>query len=486
MEPAPQALATRRHDARQAHYTAPVKRKASAPLHVVILAAGQGTRMMSARPKVLQLLAGRPMLGHVIDAARALEAAAIHLVVGHGADAVRAWTEGAYPGAPLHWALQAEQKGTAHAVQQALPQIPDAAQVLVLYGDVPLVSPAMLRDLVAAGRALALATVELDAPRGYGRIVRDRRRRVTGIVEEKDATAKQRAIREVNTGLMSAPAERLRGWLTKVKNKNASGEFYLTDVVAMAAKAGLAIATVAADPAEVEGANDRAQLARLERLLQARQAAALMQDGLALADPVRFDLRGRLVHGRDVSVDVGCVLEGEVELGEGVRIGPYCVLRDVRLGAGTVVHAHSVLEGCTAEADCVIGPYARVRPTTRLAAGAHVGNFVEVKNSALGAGTKANHLAYVGDAEVGARTNIGAGVITCNYDGANKHLTTIGDDVFVGSDTQLVAPVTVHDGATIGAGSTITRDVPAGGLTIARAREQKTLPGWQRPRKTPK
>lgn len=457
------------------------------PLHVIILAAGQGTRMKSARPKVLQRLGGRPMLGHVIDAARALGAAGVHVVIGHGAEAVQGWARDAYGPGAVQWAEQREQRGTAHAVQQAMPQIPDTAQVLILYGDVPLISAAMLRELVAAGTAtLALATVELEQPKGYGRIVRDAQRRVTGIVEEKDASAAQRAIREANTGLMSAPAERLRAWLAAVNNNNASGEFYLTDIVAMAVAAELEVATVAAEASEVEGANDRTQLARLERALQHRQATALMQAGVSFADPARFDLRGTLRHGRDVMIDLGCIFEGEIELADDVQIGPYCVLRNVKLGAGTIVNAHSVLEGCEAGADCVIGPFARVRPTTTLAAGAHVGNFVEVKNATLGAGTKANHLAYVGDAKIGARTNIGAGVITCNYDGANKHQTTIGDDVFVGSDTQLVAPVTVGDGATIGAGSTITREVPAGGLTIARAREQKTHAGWKRPRRPEK
>lgn len=457
------------------------------PLHTIILAAGQGTRMKSAKPKVLHELGGKAMLGHIIDTARELGAAGVHVVVGHGASQVREWAARQYGDNALGWAEQLEQKGTAHAVQQAMPQIPDNAQVLVLYGDVPLVSADTLRALMTAGaRTLAVATVELADPFGYGRIVRDRSKRVTGIVEEKDATPRQRQICEVNTGLLAVPAKKLRGWLAKVKNNNAKGEYYLTDIVAMAAKAGLKVATVSADPAEVEGANDRAQLARLERVLQQRQAGALLQAGVSLADPARFDLRGTLNCGRDVSIDVGCVFEGEVTLGDDVKIGPYCVLRNVTLGAGTVVHAHSVLEGCSSEADCVIGPFARVRPTTALAAGSHVGNFVEVKNSQLGAGTKANHLAYVGDASVGARTNIGAGVITCNYDGANKHRTTIGDDVFVGSDTQLVAPVKVGDGATIAAGSTITRDVPAGGLTIARAREQKTLPSWQRPKKPAK
>lgn len=455
------------------------------PLHVVILAAGQGTRMKSAKPKVLQEIAGKAMLGHVIDAARALDAAGVHVVIGHAAEPVQRWAAAAYGDtAALHWAWQTEQKGTAHAVLQALPAIPDAAQVLVLYGDVPLTPVTTLRALVSAGdAALALLTTELADPGGYGRIVRDAAGAITAIVEDKDASAAQRKIREINTGLLSVPASKLRGWLARVGNTNAKGEYYLTDIVAMAVAEAQIVRSIAADPADVEGANDRAQLARLERLWQRRNAESLLRAGLSLADPARFDLRGMLRHGRDVFIDVGCVLEGEIELGDGVQLGPYCVLRNVRLGTGTQVAAHSVLEDCIAGDDCRIGPFARLRPGAQLDAEVHVGNFVEIKKSKLGRATKVNHLAYVGDAVIGARTNVGAGVITCNYDGANKHETRIGDDVFIGSDTQLVAPVSVGDGATIAAGSTITREVPAGGLTIARAREQKTVTSWKRPKK---
>ena len=458
---------------------------ASPPLHVVILAAGQGTRMKSTKPKVLHEIAGKPMLGHVIDAARTLGAAGIHVVIGHGAEPVRRWAANTYGiEVNLCWAEQAEQKGTAHAVQQALPPIPEAAQVLVLYGDVPLTPVTTLRALVAAGHeALALLTTELADPTGYGRIVRDPHGAVAAIVEDKDASAAQRGIREINTGLLTAPAAQLRRWIDRVDNANAKQEYYLTDIVAMAVAERYAVSSVHAEAADVEGANDRAQLARLERRCQQQQAQALMREGLALADPARFDLRGTLRHGRDVFIDVGCVLEGDIELGDGVQLGPYCVLRNVKLGAGTLVAAHSVLEDCVAGVDCRIGPFARLRPGAQLDAEVHVGNFVEIKKSRLGRASKANHLAYVGDAVIGARTNVGAGVITCNYDGANKHETRIGDDVFIGSDTQLVAPVTVGDGATIGAGSTITREVPAGGLTIARAREQKTVANWKRPKK---
>jgi bifunctional UDP-N-acetylglucosamine pyrophosphorylase / glucosamine-1-phosphate N-acetyltransferase len=458
----------------------------NAALHCIVLAAGQGTRMKSALPKVLHPIGGKPMLGHVLDAASALDAAAIHVVHGHGGDQVRAWCESASPVAGrLHWALQAEQKGTAHAVQQAMPGVPDDAVVLVMYGDVPLIAPATLRALLDAGRrTLAVLTVELDDPGGYGRIVRNREGDVTGIVEDKDASTRQKRIREVNTGFIAAPAKRLRNWLGKVRNNNAKSEFYLTDIVAMAVKDKLKVATVTATSAEeVEGANDRLQLARMERAWQRAQAERLLRDGVALADPARFDLRGVLRHGRDVFIDIGCVVEGTVELGDGVRIGPYCVLRDVRLGAGTIVEAHSVLEKAVAGNDCRIGPFARLRPDAELADEVHIGNFVEVKKVRMGRASKANHLAYLGDGEVGSEVNIGAGTIFCNYDGANKHLTVIEDEVFIGSDTQLVAPVRVGKGATVGAGSTIAKDVPPGGLTICRAREQKTFPSWQRPRK---
>jgi bifunctional UDP-N-acetylglucosamine pyrophosphorylase / glucosamine-1-phosphate N-acetyltransferase len=350
---------------------------------------------------------------------------------------------------------------------------------------VPLIAPATLQALLDAGRrTLAVLTVELDDPTGYGRILRTRDGSVTGIVEDKDANARQRRIREVNTGFIAAPARPLRGWLAKVRNDNAKGEFYLTDVVALAVKDRLKVATVAAaNAAEVEGANDRLQLAHMERRFQSAQAEVLLRAGVTLADPSRFELRGTLTHGRDVVIDVGCVLEGQVELGDGVRIGPYCVLRNVRIGAGTIVESHSVLDRAVTGRDCRVGPFARLRPDAELADEVHIGNFVEVKKVRMGRASKANHLAYLGDGEVGADVNIGAGTIFCNYDGANKHLTVIEDEVFIGSDTQLVAPVRVGKGATVGAGSTIARDVPAGGLTICRAREQKTFPSWQRPRK---
>ncbi len=461
----------------------------SPPLHCIVLAAGQGTRMKSALPKVLHPVGGRPMLAHVLDAADALDAVAIHVVYGHGGEQVRGWCESQWAGATkLCWAHQAEQKGTAHAVQQAMPAVPDGAVALVMYGDVPLIGPQTLQALLDAGRrTLAVLTVELDDPTGYGRIIRNRDRGVTGIVEEKEANARQKRIAEVNTGFIAAPAKRLRGWLAKIRNDNAKGEFYLTDVVALAVKDRLKVATVAAaNAAEVEGANDRLQLARMERRFQLAQAEALLRNGVALADPSRFELRGTLVHGRDVSIDVGCVIEGQVALGDGVRIGPYCVLRDVQIGAGTFVDSHSVLDRAVAGRDCRIGPFARLRPDAQLADEVHIGNFVEVKKVRMGRASKANHLAYLGDGEVGANVNIGAGTIFCNYDGANKHLTVIEDEVFIGSDTQLVAPVRVGKGATVGAGSTIAKDVPPGGLTLCRAREQKTYASWQRPRKRPK
>jgi len=457
----------------------------TAPLHCVVLAAGKGTRMKSDLPKVLQPLAGRPLLAHVLAACQGLAPAAVHVVYGHGAEQVRAWGEATGNERALHWVLQARQNGTAHAVQQAMPGVPDEAVVLVLYGDVPLTPPETLSALVQGGRrGLALLTVELEDPTGYGRILRDRAGKVKGIVEHKDAKPAQRRIREVNTGLMAMPAKRLRRWLDKVGNDNASGEFYLTDIVALAVRDKLTVTAVAADSAtDVAGVNDKIQLAALERELQRRQAEAQLRAGVTLADPARFDLRGSLVCGTDVSIDVGCVFEGQVELGDRVQIGPHCVLRNVRLGAGTRVDAHSVLEDCAAGTEVRIGPFARLRPGAQLANDVHIGNFVEVKNTMLGEGSKANHLAYLGDGTVGSGVNIGAGTIFCNYDGANKHRTTIGDDAFIGSDTQLVAPVTVGKGATIAAGSTITKDVPAGGLTLCRAREQKTYASWQRPQK---
>jgi bifunctional UDP-N-acetylglucosamine pyrophosphorylase / glucosamine-1-phosphate N-acetyltransferase len=453
--------------------------KHNTPLHVVILAAGQGTRMRSRLPKVLHPVGGKPMLGHVLDTAQALNAAAVHVVHGHGAEQVRKH----FAGQDLRWVLQTEQLGTAHALQQAMPAIPDDATVLVLYGDVPLVRAEILQPAVAAGaRALALVTAELDHPTGYGRILRDKKGAVRGIVEENDASPAQKKIREANTGFLAAPAQRLRGWLKQVKNTNAKGEYYLTDIVALAVKDRVKVLTVAADEQDILGVNDRAQLAQVERLFQQRQAQGLMREGLALSDPARFDLRGELVFGRDAAIDVNVLLEGRIVLGEGVRIGAGCVLRDCEIGDGSEILPHSVLEGARIGAGCHIGPFARLRPGTVLAQGARIGNFVETKNARLGAGSKANHLSYVGDAEVGRDVNIGAGTITCNYDGASKHKTVIEDGAFIGSNTALVAPVTVGKGATIGAGSTISKDAPAGQLTVTRAK-QVTLEGWKRPEK---
>jgi len=449
-----------------------------ASLHVVILAAGQGTRMKSRLPKVLHPVAGRPMLGHVLDTAHALSAEVCHVVHGHGAEQVRE----RFKSASVKWVLQAEQKGTAHAVAQALPGVPDTATVLVLYGDVPLIRAGTLRPLLE-GEGLALLTAELPDPHGYGRILR-KAGRVTGIVEEKDASAAQRRIREINTGFLAAPARALKRWLPKVGNKNAKGEYYLTDIVALAVKDKTKVtAHTLVDFAEIQGVNDPAQLAAVERTYQHRTALELMRQGLQIRDPARFDLRGTLSFGSDVVLDVGVVLEGEVALESGVQVGPYTVLRNVSLGAGTHVESHSVLDSMKAGRDCRIGPFARVRPDSVLDDEVHVGNFVEVKKTAIGKGSKANHLAYLGDGTVGAGVNVGAGTIFCNYDGANKHQTVLEDDVFIGSDTQLVAPVTVGRGATVAAGSTITKDVPAGGLAVCRAKEQKHFPGWKRPRK---
>jgi bifunctional UDP-N-acetylglucosamine pyrophosphorylase/glucosamine-1-phosphate N-acetyltransferase len=455
------------------------------PLSVIILAAGQGKRMRSALPKVLQPLAGRPLLAHVIGQARALDAGAVHVVYGHGGEKVRE----AFAGAPgLAWALQAEQKGTGHAVQQAIGAVPDDHLVLVLYGDVPLVTPATLARLLAPARrgVLSVLTAEFADPTGYGRVVRDQDGAVTRIVEHKDASAAERALREVNTGLMAAPAKDLKRWLGMLRDDNAQREFYLTDCVGFAVAEGREVQGVAAaSEAEVHGVNDRAQLARAEAIVRGRQAEQLLEAGVTLADPSRLDLRGTLDCGQDVAIDVGCVFEGRVVLGDRVRIGPYCVLRDVEVGADTRIDSHSSIDGARIGRDCRVGPYARIRPESVLGDAAHVGNFVELKKSELGAGAKANHLAYVGDATVGADVNVGAGTITCNYDGANKHRTVIGDGAFIGSNSSLVAPVTIGAGATIGAGSVITKDAPAGELTVARGK-QTTIAGWKRPVKQKK
>jgi bifunctional UDP-N-acetylglucosamine pyrophosphorylase/glucosamine-1-phosphate N-acetyltransferase len=453
-------------------------------LSIVILAAGQGKRMNSDRPKVLQPLAGRPLLGHVIETARALEPKAIEVVYGHGGDQVRA----AFAGESVGWALQAEQLGTGHALMQAMPSIADDHLVLVLYGDVPLLRRETLAELVAlAGpRAMSLLTVQLPDPTGYGRIVRDADGRVRRIVEQKDATPDELAIREGNTGVMAVPAGLLRQWLARLRNANAQGEYYLTDVVEMAVADGVAVRPLLAPTVpEVLGINDRLQLAEVEAEYRRLRARSLLQAGVTLADPARVDVRGTLETGRDVFIDVNVVFEGHVRLGDRVRIGPNTVVRDSSIGADTQVFASCVVESATIGAHCNIGPFARFRPSSELADEVHVGNFVEIKNSRLGEASKANHLAYVGDATVGARVNIGAGTIVANYDGANKHRTTIGDDAHTGSNSVLVAPIVVGAGATVGAGSTVTKAVPAGKLTVARAK-QVTLEGWKRPVKAPK
>ncbi|RPE75832.1 bifunctional UDP-N-acetylglucosamine diphosphorylase/glucosamine-1-phosphate N-acetyltransferase GlmU [Vulcaniibacterium tengchongense] len=452
----------------------------TAPLHVIILAAGEGKRMKSAIPKVLQKVAGRPMLAHVIDTARALRPQGIHVVHGHGGEQVRE----AFADQPdLAWVEQAQRLGTGHAVQQAMPQVPQDARVLILYGDVPLTEAETLQRLLAAPGRIAVLVADLEDPTGYGRIVRDAEGRVARVVEHKDADDEQRAIRTVNTGILVADGEPLRRWLQHLGNDNAQGEYYLTDVFAAAAAEYAAAELVhVGDPLEVEGANDPWQLAQLERAYQRRAARALCLRGARLADPARYDQRGTVEVGRDVEIDADVILEGRVELGDGVRIGPFCRLKDVRLGAGTEVRAHCDLEGVVVEGAAQIGPYARLRPGTVLADGVHVGNFVETKNARLGRGSKANHLTYLGDALIGGGVNVGAGTITCNYDGVNKSTTTIGDGAFIGSNSSLVAPVTIGANATVGAGSVVTKDAPADKLTVARGR-QVTVEGWQRPKK---
>ena len=451
------------------------------PLSVVILAAGQGKRMKSDLPKVLQPLAGKPLLGHVLDAARGLQAAATYVVYGHGGEQVPA----AFPVSDVRWVLQAEQHGTGHAVAQAMPQIPDDHLVLVLYGDVPLVQLETLARLVAeAGdNALGLLSVMLPDPTGYGRIVRDGAGNVVRIVEHKDANAKERAIHESNTGLMCIPAGRLRGWLAALRNDNAQGEYYLTDVIVAAVRAGLKVhAVVAPTATEVMGVNDKLQLAELETAYRRQRATELMLAGATIVDPARFDARGPVTIGRDVYIDVNVVLEGNVRLGDRVHLGPNVVIRDSEIGDDTVVFPNCVIDRASIGASCNIGPFARFRPSSQLATGVHIGNFVEVKNSVIGAGSKANHLTYLGDTTVGEKVNVGAGTVTCNYDGANKWRTEIGAGAFIGSGTMLVAPVKVGAGATIGAGSTITRDTPDDRLTLERSK-QVTIEGWRRPEK---
>ncbi|MDF2183589.1 bifunctional UDP-N-acetylglucosamine diphosphorylase/glucosamine-1-phosphate N-acetyltransferase GlmU [Grimontia hollisae] len=446
----------------------------------VILAAGKGTRMYSNLPKVLHTLAGKPMVKHVIDTCSSLGAKRLHLVYGHGGEAMKA----ALADEPVNWVLQAEQLGTGHAVNQAAPEFADDEQVLVLYGDVPLISEQTIENLLDAqpDGGIALLTVVLDNPAGYGRIVR-RNGPVVAIVEDKDASQEQKLIKEINTGVMVATGRDLRRWLSQLKSDNAQGEYYLTDVIAIAHDEGRAVEAVHPESTiEVEGVNNRIQLARLERAYQAAQAEKLLESGVMLRDPARFDLRGQLQCGTDVEIDVNVVIEGSVTLGDNVVIGAGCVLKDCEIDDNTVVRPYSVIEGASVGEDCTVGPFARLRPGAELVEDAHVGNFVEVKNARIGKGSKANHLTYLGDAEIGERVNIGAGTITCNYDGANKHKTVIEDDVFVGSDSQLVAPVIIKKGATVGAGTTLTSDVGEGQLVITRTKA-RTIDGWKRPQK---
>ena len=453
-------------------------------MEVIVLAAGQGKRMRSVLPKVLQPLAAKPMLGHVLDTARALEARRIVVVYGHGGEVVRE----ALDAPDLAWARQDPPQGTGHAVQQAMPLVEDGDTALILYGDVPLIGvPTLQRLMAAAGdRQMALLTVHMADPTGYGRILRDAAGQVTRIVEEKDATPDERRVTEVNTGILAAPVERLRHWLANLKNDNAQGEYYLTDIIAMAVAEGIQVITTQPDAfEETLGVNNKTQLAELERIHQRNIARGLTDAGVTVIDPARLDVRGQLICGRDVEIDINCVFEGRVELGDGVRIGPNCVIRNATLGAGTKVAAFSQIEDTVMGEACVIGPYARTRPGTVLGADVHLGNFVEVKNSNISDHSKANHLAYVGDADIGKRVNVGAGTITCNYDGANKFRTIIEDDVFIGSDTQLVAPVRVGRGATLGAGTTLSKDAPADQLTVSRSK-QISIPGWKRPVKAQK
>jgi bifunctional UDP-N-acetylglucosamine pyrophosphorylase/glucosamine-1-phosphate N-acetyltransferase len=453
----------------------------SVRISVVILAAGQGTRMRSDIPKVLQPLAGRPLLQHVVDTARTLDAEEIFVVHGSGGERVRE----AFAGADVKWVEQEPQLGTGHAVQQAAPALDKGNLVLVLYGDVPLVSPGTLRRLVdAAGQdRLAILTVNADAPDGYGRILRAPDGSVRAIVEHGDASTAHREISEINTGLLACPAKHLSGWLDRLEKDNAQGEYYLTDIVSMAVADGQPVdAVVAESETEVMGINDKVQLAEAERAHQKKVAHELMRDGVGIADPARIDVRGSLVCGRDVYIDINTVFEGSVELGDGVRIGPNAVVRDSTIAAGSQVHENCVIDGAAVGENCSIGPFARLRPEAILNEGARVGNFVEVKKSTIGEGSKVNHLTYIGDATIGKSVNVGAGTITCNYDGANKHQTVLGDDVFIGSGVELVAPVEIGAGATIGAGSTISKSVPAGELALERSK-QTVVRGWKRPRK---
>ena len=450
-------------------------------LEVIILAAGQGTRMKSDKPKVLHQLAGRPMLEHVISTAQQLNANHIHIVYGHGGDQVKScFTEW-----PLSWQCQQQQLGTGHAVQQALPALARDGHALILYGDVPLISLSTLQELLSKvdDTHMALLTTFMDDPSGYGRIIRDAQQRVISIVEQKDCNPEQLTVDEINTGIMALPARYLHEWLSKLTNDNAQGEYYLTDIIEMAVKAGITVnAIVTDDPIEVSGINDKVQLQTMERVYQYRCAIELMRQGVTLADANRFELRGECEVGKDVSIDINAILSGRVVIGNDVTIGPNVYLEDVEIGDEVEIFANSVLQQAKIGRASRIGPFARIRPDTELHENTHIGNFVEIKKSTIAKGSKVNHLSYIGDSEIGSQVNIGAGTITCNYDGANKFKTIIGDGAFIGSDTQLVAPVVVGKGATIGAGSTITKDTPAEKLTLSRSK-QISIDNWQRPKK---
>lgn len=452
---------------------------------IVILAAGKGTRMRSSMPKVLHTLAGKPFVQHVIDTASSLPEPKISIVVGHGAEAVKSGV--ASDGITLDFAEQREQLGTGHAVQQALPYISGDQAVLILYGDVPLISESTLRELLASvsESTMALLTFDLENPDGYGRIVRDNNK-VVAIVEQKDASEDQLAIKEINTGVMAVHGDHLKQWLPKLSNDNAQGEYYLTDIISMAVEEGVSVEAVkAATEIEITGVNSRIQQAQLERAFQLDQATQLLENGLSIADPARIDIRGELTHGQDSFVDVNCVFEGSSTIGNKVVIGPNCIIKDAKIGDNVEIKANSIIESSDVDDGCVIGPYARLRPDTKLAKNAKIGNFVETKKAEIGEGSKVNHLSYVGDAILGSGVNVGAGTITCNYDGVNKSLTTIEDGAFIGSNSALVAPVTIGKNATVGAGSTVTKDSSEDQLVLSRAK-QRNLDGWQRPRKNEK
>ena len=449
-------------------------------LAVVILAAGKGTRMKSDLPKVLHPIAGRPMVQHVVDAAGALDPDNTVLIYGHGGDAVRQ----AVTGSRLQWAEQAEQLGTGHAVAQALPHLEEDV-VLVLYGDVPLIQPQTLRDFVARvdDQSLALMTLTLDDPSGYGRVIRDGDGKVRRVVEQKDASDDEKAVREINTGILACTRRFLNDSLPRLSNSNAQGEYYLTDLIAMAVDAGMEVVTEQPGHAwEVDGVNDRVQLARLERVYQRVRAESLMRAGVTLLDPARLDIRGNLQCGHDVTLDINTVLVGDVVIGDRVTVGPNCLIRNARIGSGTHIEANSVVDGAVVGEECQVGPFARLRPGTELAARAKVGNFVETKKAYVGEGSKVNHLTYIGDSRIGKGVNVGAGTITCNYDGVNKFQTVMKDGAFIGSNSSLVAPVTIGENATVGAGSVVTKDVPDQGLAVARG-QQRNIQNWSRPEK---